>query len=200
MAGPTKGERTRSRILDAAEKRFAKRGYSATSLREIAAAAGLQQPGLYNHFANKEALYAAVLDRALEPMADALEEHLSTDDADAMAALPGVITDHLCAHPHVASLFQQALDSDAKTAGDRLMRAWLDRLFDRGLRAARSASASRIDRAELAIWVLGMFHLCTGYFRSQRAFARMAKGRLTDAANLARQKKMLARFAQASLP
>ena len=70
-AGATKGERTAARILDAAEAVFAERGFEAASLREIARRAGLQQPGLYNHFASKRELYAAVLDRALTPMAEA---------------------------------------------------------------------------------------------------------------------------------
>ena len=64
----SKGEKTAGRIMDVAERLFARNGYAATTLREIAQEAGLREPGLYNHFANKEALYGAVLERSLRPM------------------------------------------------------------------------------------------------------------------------------------
>lgn len=41
-----KGRRTANRILDAAEELFAQNGHGATSLRDIAAKVGLQQPAL----------------------------------------------------------------------------------------------------------------------------------------------------------
>ncbi len=69
----TKGELTAGRILDAAEKLFAAQGYQGTSLREIAQQVGIKEPGLYNHFKGKQGLYSAVLDRALSPMAEAME-------------------------------------------------------------------------------------------------------------------------------
>jgi len=65
---------TAERILDAAEDLFAEKGYSATSLGDVADRVGIRSPSLYNHFRNKEALYSAVLERLLEdfsaPMAE----------------------------------------------------------------------------------------------------------------------------------
>ena len=57
--GKRKDDR-RARILDAAAVRFAKAGYSATSVRDIAAAAGILPGSLYYHFSSKEDLLAAV--------------------------------------------------------------------------------------------------------------------------------------------
>ena len=59
--GPT----TADRILNAAEDLFAEKGYSATSLGDVADRVGIRSPSLYNHFKNKEALYEAVLERLL---------------------------------------------------------------------------------------------------------------------------------------
>ncbi|NND66744.1 MAG: TetR/AcrR family transcriptional regulator [Halioglobus sp.] len=56
---------TADRILDAAEDLFAEKGYSATSLGDVADRVGIRSPSLYNHFKNKEALYEAVLERLL---------------------------------------------------------------------------------------------------------------------------------------
>lgn len=56
---------TRERLLEAAIELFGRKGYSATSVGEIEAAAGLvpRSGGLYKHFASKRALLDAALDR-----------------------------------------------------------------------------------------------------------------------------------------
>ena len=56
------GER-RALIAAAAAERFAERGYDATTLDEIAAAAGVTKPILYRHFGSKPELYMALLAR-----------------------------------------------------------------------------------------------------------------------------------------
>ncbi|MEE4659376.1 MAG: TetR/AcrR family transcriptional regulator [Halieaceae bacterium] len=64
---------TAERILDAAEDLFAERGYSATSLGDVADRVGIRSPSLYNHFRNKEALYLAVVERLLQAFLAPLE-------------------------------------------------------------------------------------------------------------------------------
>ncbi len=56
-----KGERTRSSIMAAAHRLFLSKGYSATSMRAIADESGLALGGIYNHFANKEEIFEAIL-------------------------------------------------------------------------------------------------------------------------------------------
>jgi AcrR family transcriptional regulator len=56
------GER-RALILEAAGRLFGEHGYDAARLDDIAAAAGVTKPILYRHFADKEALYLALLAR-----------------------------------------------------------------------------------------------------------------------------------------
>lgn len=60
---PTKGERTRQTILDAAERLILSQGYNGTSMRQIAQEAGIALGGIYNHFAGKETIFAALLER-----------------------------------------------------------------------------------------------------------------------------------------
>ncbi len=192
----TKGERTAVRILDAAETVFAERGFDAASLREIAKRAGLQQPGLYNHFASKRDLYAAVLDRALSPMAQAMTKTTSGARAnEGLETLPGVMMDHLLDHPRMAALFQQAMQG-SDSPGQELMRDWLDRLFSQGIDTARRSTRRPVDRAELVIEILAMFNVTTGYFLSQQVLDRLGVGDLADPSNVARQKALLARIAR----
>jgi AcrR family transcriptional regulator len=57
-----KGERTRRAILDAAIARFGRDGYRATSVADIARAAGVSGTAAYAYFPSKEALFLAALD------------------------------------------------------------------------------------------------------------------------------------------
>jgi AcrR family transcriptional regulator len=57
----TKGERTRERVIQAAYRLFIEQGYHGTSMRRIAEQAGLALGGIYNHFASKEDILAAVM-------------------------------------------------------------------------------------------------------------------------------------------
>ena len=56
-----KQEDTRRRILDQALELFAARGYDAVSVGEIAEAAGIKAPSLYNHFPSKQAIFDALI-------------------------------------------------------------------------------------------------------------------------------------------
>ncbi len=65
MPAPRRGKRdgaARDRLLRLAQGQFARRGYGATSMRQVAAAAGIQAASLYHHWPSKEALYAAVVE------------------------------------------------------------------------------------------------------------------------------------------
>lgn len=78
---PSKSEATRRKILDAAARAFLQRGYDATTLQEIAEAAGMQAGSLYYHFESKEQLLEAVFDIGMRRVVEAARE--------AVAALPG---------------------------------------------------------------------------------------------------------------
>lgn len=54
--------RRRRQLLDVALDRFAAKGFHATSMDEIAEAAGVTKPVLYQHFASKRRLYLELLD------------------------------------------------------------------------------------------------------------------------------------------
>ncbi len=55
-------ESPRDQILQAAMRLFLSKGYSATSMRDIAAEAGQRAvAGIYNHFASKEAIFTALV-------------------------------------------------------------------------------------------------------------------------------------------
>ena len=57
----TKGERTRQAIIESAYTLFLEQGYAATSMRQIADAAGLALGGIYHHFTSKEAIFSELI-------------------------------------------------------------------------------------------------------------------------------------------
>lgn len=55
------GVTTREAILREASKLFARKGYSATSTREIAEAVGISQPSLFHHFDSKASIVSELI-------------------------------------------------------------------------------------------------------------------------------------------
>lgn len=53
-SSPTKGSKTKDKILKISLKLFATKGYKATTVRDIAGAMDMKQSALYNHFKNKD--------------------------------------------------------------------------------------------------------------------------------------------------
>jgi AcrR family transcriptional regulator len=62
----------REQLLAAATQAFARAGFAATSLDDIAQAAGISRVLLYRHFDSKADLYRAVLDRAIQRLVAAV--------------------------------------------------------------------------------------------------------------------------------
>ena len=62
-------EERRATIVEAAGRLFGERGYDATRLDDIAAAAGVTKPIVYRHFDTKRALYLALLERHRDDLA-----------------------------------------------------------------------------------------------------------------------------------
>ena len=71
----TKDER-RLRILEAAGRVFADRGYEPASLDEIAEAAGITKPVIYDHFPSKRELHMALLEGQMGEMLEFLSERI----------------------------------------------------------------------------------------------------------------------------
>lgn len=76
-------------VLDAAAELFVTHGYEGTTVRKIAAAAGIKAGSIYHHFDNKEALFLAVLRDGMTVMVDAFDrasDETSTETGDRLRA------------------------------------------------------------------------------------------------------------------
>jgi AcrR family transcriptional regulator len=71
-------DRTRQTLLDAAAEVFARKGFVAASLDEIAELAGFSRGAIHHHFDSKEELFLAVLERHNERLLAAFEERIGS--------------------------------------------------------------------------------------------------------------------------
>ena len=76
-----KKQRTREQIIEAAMGLFAERGYHATTIADIAAAADVAPRTFFAYFPSKEAVVFHDVDRDLESLAGALRERLPGETA-----------------------------------------------------------------------------------------------------------------------
>ena len=111
---------SRDKILDAAERLFAKRGYAGVGLSEVADVVGLGKSSLFHHFGSKAQLYAAVAARLLRR----IEEHLVRSLArggDPLVRLErwlDELIDLLAANPTYARVLLRSLFEDDELPGD----------------------------------------------------------------------------------
>jgi len=65
-------DRRRLQLLEVALSQFARRGFNSTTMDDIAEAAGVTKPLLYQHFDSKRALYLELVDTVAESLLEAI--------------------------------------------------------------------------------------------------------------------------------
>jgi AcrR family transcriptional regulator len=103
MAGNVSGQDgTRERILRQASQLFARKGYTGTSTREIAAAVGIRQPSLFHHFASKREIVETLLAYSVEDAAETARRHARATGPAAERLYHFVFEDiaYLCRSPY----------------------------------------------------------------------------------------------------
>jgi AcrR family transcriptional regulator len=70
--------RTRTELIDAAERLFVAQGFHATSIDAVAAEAGFTKGAVYSNFASKEDLFFAVYERRVDARVAEVESILAT--------------------------------------------------------------------------------------------------------------------------
>lgn len=90
-------EESKAKILDAALRVFAKKGYDSASISMIAKDAGVSKGLMYNYFESKEKLLKGVVYKAFETAAPIFEEFMKQTTAQSkMRALIEASFDYMC--------------------------------------------------------------------------------------------------------
>jgi AcrR family transcriptional regulator len=156
---------TRELILDAAEVCFAERGYEGTAMRELAMQVGLTPGALYNHFANKKALYEAVLGRGVQPIVDVLEGLERSDwSPERLDDLTDGLIAHLARRPHLSRLVLHEVLRGGENL-EQLVSEWLRPLYERAIATFRRREyTGEWDEADLPRLAMSFHQLVMGYF------------------------------------
>ena len=76
-------DQRRASLLEAANDIFTSRGYHAAAMDDIAEAAGVSKPVLYQHFPSKLDLYLALLDASCDSLVEVVRDALATNEHNA---------------------------------------------------------------------------------------------------------------------
>lgn len=162
-----RSDRTQAALIAAARGLFVERGYAETGTPELVAAAGVTRGALYHHFADKQALFQAVVEAEAAAVAEEIERATPADlsplealleggDAFLRAmAVPGRTRLLLIEAPAV--LGRETLDQIDARHGGRTLREGLAAAMAAGtlrplpLDAAAQLLGAAYDRAALAI-------------------------------------------------
>jgi AcrR family transcriptional regulator len=104
LAPARRGPETQAAIEAAAVELFARLGYHATSMREIAAAANVRAAAIYHWYPSKEAILVGLQDAFMDQLNERVEAAVAAQDTPALK-LAGAVHAHVvyhCEHPQEA--------------------------------------------------------------------------------------------------
>jgi AcrR family transcriptional regulator len=114
-----RGPQTRDTIHAAAIELFAQRGYHATSMRAIAAAAGIQPAAIYHWYSSKEAILVELQDEFMEELTERITAAMDRHDRPALR-LAAAVREHVVYHGlHTKAAFVTDSEIRALTKGPR---------------------------------------------------------------------------------
>src|SRR5215216_6595307 len=153
-------EDVRDRIVSAALRCFAEKGYAGASLREIAETARTTKPMIYYYFNSKEGLYISTLGDLLQQFADAIDQ--ATDPGDPPIEKLRAFCDAYLRYfesqePHIA--FVADIMNEFGRSLDERIQSRLQRVLEEGVRAGIFRPGD-IDACVIGIMgILNMFIL-----------------------------------------
>lgn len=143
---------TRRLLLEAARRRFAHEGYSATTSRDIAADAGVNVALINRYFTSKEGLFEACLTRAVQELDDA-EARTPTLDELIRTMVEQITTPASADEPlQLLLLLRASGDDRADAIRRRTMQTYTERMAAiAGWRPEDPSTAQLLLRAQIAM-------------------------------------------------
>ncbi len=169
----------REKILDAAEDLFARRGFAGVGLSELAETVGLGKSSLFHHFRSKAQLYAAVVERILIDIENALVRALAAGGSpvERLDRWIDTIIDLLGERPSHSRLLLRSMFEDDELSGaleeeqaaDRALARILDavgKLLREGMAHGELRAASIPHTLQSMIGMI-VYHFASGDFGSE---------------------------------
>ena len=160
-----------ARALDAAVGLFSRKGYTATSTREVAALLGIQKASLYYHISSKEDLLYLICRSSLEQIRNDVEAAIH-EFQDPLDRLRTLICSHIesllhDAERHATTFTEMQALSQDRFAQVLALRDAHESLVRSVLQEAQSAGVLRddIEAKYLCLVLLGMMNRVTVWYR-----------------------------------
>lgn len=155
-----KPEVRRAQLLDVGLEVFAKKGMAATSLDDVALAAGVTKPVLYHYFKNKQAFFDAIAEREMRLIAKRMRKDVATTyKAEAIENMAHALFAYVKERPHGfgALLSHAPIAWDGEDRLSELRTAFHSALVADIEKTLRSAGASEIDATLMGYAMVGAF-------------------------------------------
>ncbi len=135
------------RLLDTAEHLFAEQGFAATSIRQLADSAEVNPALVHYYFGTKKDLLVAVMDRALLPLAGAIEK-LNLADSVQVEEIAGLLFNMAGKHPYMPKLITREVLMSAGETRELFAEKYAPRIGGAlpGL-LARQQELGKVDRS-----------------------------------------------------
>ena len=162
------GVATRERLLGAAERLFAERGFDNVSMPALAEACGITAGAIYKHFQSKERLFFEVVRRAVEAAPAPGAEQAPTSPATFGASVAGFAARRLKLLRLLAVEIHHAAGKHAEVR--RLLRSTVDRQIEALAAAIADAQAAgridpsldpRLAASAIMTLIMGLMHMET---------------------------------------
>lgn len=162
--GSRRRERTRARVLDAAELLMSRLAPEEIRVEDVAAEAGISAASVYVHFGTKDALLAAVTERVLAVATDALRSAYAVEapPLERFAGVGAAYLRLLLDHPAVVKYLNATGERGPRTSVEEevvLRFSHLRREFEESIRDAVESGAIRpVDPELLSFFLFGAWN------------------------------------------
>jgi len=136
---------TKARIEQVARREFARQGFDATSIRQIAAEARITKPVLYYYFKNKRDLFLSLLEEAVAPLCDEVERIAGGDGTprDRMSGIIAAVLRFAEKRPDEFRLLHRAVERR-----EREVQVLAQKYFRRNFRAISGVLQEGVERGD----------------------------------------------------
>jgi len=159
---------TKQAILEAALQLFSKRGFAATTTKQISRRAGIAEGTLFNYFRTKEDLALCFLEREILGLIDWFRQQERLSQAPLAEQLFAIIQHHLERigpyEDFIGAVYLRALQPSSKLSPLSLERQEMNLRYFKFIRELLSAAEAKgeIPRVgDLGAYIVGLFHLAT---------------------------------------
>lgn len=187
-----RGASTRTKLLEAAVRIFAARGFADVTTREIAEAAGANQAAIMYHFGGKEQLHLAAAEyvaaRARAALHDVLGESDASEHVPALVALRAVLralTRGMIAMASEGAIADFIVREQAQTgaAFDALYRGYIREVHERVTALVARATHRAADDPSAIIDAHAIVGMALSFATARTTFLRRTRSRRYDAAD-----------------